>query len=213
MNAPKTAVGDASTEVFFDFLSYLPSSNASSSAIPQPSSRKLRDLSAILPAVLIPCLLCITALSLALFVQRRRLMTALRQKPTPYLNRDTEKGKQYVDINSRPYIYSSLGPLFSPPALTASRTPTELDTYAERDLSYIRTESLPTSLSVEPPSMAVAIPPPSVLRARSPPSSFRPDSMLEVTRARRLRRFDGASLFSGGSIYTEDVPPTYRSRT
>ena len=146
-------------------------------------------------------------------------MTTLRQKPIPYLNRDTEKGKKYVDINLRPSIYSSLGPLFSPPAPTASCTPTELDTYPGRDLSYVRPQSPPTSvsyvasgsLSVEPPSMAVAVPPPSVLRARSPPSSFRPDPMIEMTRARRLRRFDGASLFSAGSIYTEDVPPTYRS--
>lgn len=93
VNAPDTVVGDAATQFFFDFLTYVPSSNVASpsSMSHSTSSSKSQDLKVILPAVLIPCLLCIAFLALGLFVQRKRMLTALQQRPTPY--RDTENGE------------------------------------------------------------------------------------------------------------------------
>lgn len=76
--APDTVIGNAATQFYFDYLSYIasvPSSNATvpvASADDGRSSRSV-NLKTVLPAVLIPCISIILLLGLGLYVQRRRV--------------------------------------------------------------------------------------------------------------------------------------------
>lgn len=88
VNAPDTAVGDPASQFFFDFLTYAPSPLSPTQST--SSSAKSRGVKTILPAVLVPCLVCVILLVLGLFVQRRRKLAALQRKPTPYKIEDGE---------------------------------------------------------------------------------------------------------------------------
>ena len=83
VGAPDTVPGDASTQFYFDYLTYVPSASSGTTPNPVVSTAKSGNhrKAVVLSAVLVPCLLLIAALGAVLYLHRKRRRAVLTVTP------------------------------------------------------------------------------------------------------------------------------------
>lgn len=238
--APDSVIGLPWTPVWFDYLTYIPSSsNVTStsppSITPTSGTKGLNSdsgghkLMVILPAVLVPCILVILLVALGIYVGRREKSTARQRQPTPY--QSPENGAElYFDfmlalvcltpsnIFSSSWLLGRSSAASAAPLSTAnSALPIMQDgRYAARpemSLASVvcRTSSEDLSSDSEPGTTTVGQP------VSIPPAG--PTSAVishvptpEVPHSREMQSIEAGSVLAP-SIAPEIAPPPYRPRS
>ncbi|KIP07156.1 hypothetical protein PHLGIDRAFT_127796 [Phlebiopsis gigantea 11061_1 CR5-6] len=217
VDIPESTIGHDWTQFYFDFLAYTPSNSSAGASSPSASSSGSSAVSptgaaaeqttasssaskpalrTILPAVLVPCIVCIALLALALVLMRRRMRRAVPHAP---------------ETSARPFFAATYGS--APPS-----TPHTLKgpTSAPSSSSSALSSALPALPSGGGYSMAELSPG----AAPSPTAVVSPTLASSPTAVPTPGGGDGMArvhewAYAGGSVgapsvATQEPPPVYR---